>query len=245
MPIRINLLAEAQAAEEMRRRDPVKRALWIGGFLVALMLLWCLSLYLGVLQANSERTRSEKEWTQIEPDYIVVSNNIKRITALDSKLSALARLSTNRFLWGSTFNAFQQLTADLEKARLRDIYLARVRGEQIFVISNLPPVKVTNAPAPVVAGAPAPKAAKPPPPKQVSLERITIKIDARDYGNASLQNYLKYPSVLSAFPYFKEKMSSAGAQLKGYSPPSDTKDPGHPFVEFNVEMKLLETKRDE
>ena len=28
MPIRINLLAEAQAAEEMRRRDPVKRALW-------------------------------------------------------------------------------------------------------------------------------------------------------------------------------------------------------------------------
>jgi len=26
MPIRINLLAEAQAAEDLRRRDPVKRS---------------------------------------------------------------------------------------------------------------------------------------------------------------------------------------------------------------------------
>ena len=29
MAIRINLLAESQAAEEMRRKDPVKRAVWI------------------------------------------------------------------------------------------------------------------------------------------------------------------------------------------------------------------------
>ena len=39
MPIRINLLAEAQAAEEMRRKDPVKRAVWIGGFVIFLVLL--------------------------------------------------------------------------------------------------------------------------------------------------------------------------------------------------------------
>ena len=30
MPIRLNLLAEAQEAEEMRRQDPVKRALLVG-----------------------------------------------------------------------------------------------------------------------------------------------------------------------------------------------------------------------
>ena len=44
MPLRINLLAEAQAAEELRRRNPVKRALWIGGFIVALILLWSSTL---------------------------------------------------------------------------------------------------------------------------------------------------------------------------------------------------------
>ena len=37
---RINLLAEAQAAEELRRRDPVKRATWLGAFLVAAILAW-------------------------------------------------------------------------------------------------------------------------------------------------------------------------------------------------------------
>jgi len=40
MPIRLNLLAEAQAAEEARRRDPVKRAIWIGALLVSVVLVW-------------------------------------------------------------------------------------------------------------------------------------------------------------------------------------------------------------
>ena len=36
MPIRINLLAEAIADEDLRRRDPVKRAIYGGAFVVAL-----------------------------------------------------------------------------------------------------------------------------------------------------------------------------------------------------------------
>ena len=38
MPIRLNLLAEAQAAEELRRKDPVKRAILAGvGFVIAMV----------------------------------------------------------------------------------------------------------------------------------------------------------------------------------------------------------------
>ncbi|MFA6545335.1 MAG: hypothetical protein WCS99_13035, partial [Limisphaerales bacterium] len=40
MPIRLNLLAEEQYLAEVRRRDPVKRAAWMGGFFVLLMLFW-------------------------------------------------------------------------------------------------------------------------------------------------------------------------------------------------------------
>ena len=47
MPIRINLLAEEQYLVEMRRRDPVKRAAWLGGFVVFLALLWWGSLLYG------------------------------------------------------------------------------------------------------------------------------------------------------------------------------------------------------
>jgi len=48
MPIHINLLAEAQAAEELRRRDPVKRGIFLGASLVVLMLVWS-----GMIQINS------------------------------------------------------------------------------------------------------------------------------------------------------------------------------------------------
>ena len=54
MPIRINLLAEAQAAEEMRRKDPVKRAVWIGGFAVFVVLLCAATLQFKIIVAKSE-----------------------------------------------------------------------------------------------------------------------------------------------------------------------------------------------
>ena len=52
MPIRINLLAEAQALEDLRRRDPVKRASWAGLLLVLLVLVWISSLQLKAMIAR-------------------------------------------------------------------------------------------------------------------------------------------------------------------------------------------------
>jgi hypothetical protein len=54
MPIKINLLAEAQIAEDLRRSDPVKRAIFIGALLVALALVWSSSLQLEAMIAKSE-----------------------------------------------------------------------------------------------------------------------------------------------------------------------------------------------
>ena len=39
MPIRINYLAEEQAAEDLRRRDPVKRNVMGAGAVIGLMLM--------------------------------------------------------------------------------------------------------------------------------------------------------------------------------------------------------------
>ena len=54
MPIRINLLAEAQIAEDLRRRDPVKRAIFVGALLVVLALVWSSSLQLEVVFAKND-----------------------------------------------------------------------------------------------------------------------------------------------------------------------------------------------
>ena len=54
MPIRINLLAESQALEDMRRRDPVKRAIWVGVFLGLVILAWSSSLQLKAMVAKGK-----------------------------------------------------------------------------------------------------------------------------------------------------------------------------------------------
>ena len=57
MPIHLNLLAEAQAAEEERRRNPVKRAIWIAILFVVLILVWSSSLQLKAILIRSEVSR--------------------------------------------------------------------------------------------------------------------------------------------------------------------------------------------
>ena len=69
MPIRINLLAEAQALEEMRRKDPVKRAALAAGALVCLALVYSsyLQLRAGIARVLSGEPR--------EPLFAVQSSN--------------------------------------------------------------------------------------------------------------------------------------------------------------------------
>ncbi len=69
MPIKINLLAEAQHAEDLRRRDPVKRGIWISGFLVFLVLLYIAKLQLDVWQKQREYKQFEDRWHKMEPDF--------------------------------------------------------------------------------------------------------------------------------------------------------------------------------
>ena len=54
MPIRINLLAEQLEAEEARRRDPIKRALWMGGSFFVTLVLFSASLQYRLSSARNE-----------------------------------------------------------------------------------------------------------------------------------------------------------------------------------------------
>ena len=89
MPIRINLLAEAQAAEEMRRKDPVKRGIWIGSFCVAVVLLWILELQLDIGFSKSRYNAIEESWNGDKAKYDTVTNNMVKIAEANKKLAAL------------------------------------------------------------------------------------------------------------------------------------------------------------
>src|SRR6185295_3695795 len=105
MPIRINLLAEAQAAEEMRRKDPVKRSIWIGAFLVFVVLLVSVTLQFKIIQARSEVSAVQATWKSIEKPFQEVNDHRNRKIELEKRLAALDQFTTNRTLWATALDA--------------------------------------------------------------------------------------------------------------------------------------------
>ncbi len=226
MPIRINLLAEAQAAEDLRRRDPVKRSLWVAGFVVALTLLWCLAVQGRIMQANSGLKNNEARWSAIEKKHTIIMDDLKSAAEVGRKLSALDRLSTNRFLWGSALNALQQTVVD-------QIQTIRLKTVQTFTAIEAVPSKTTGT-------------RKAPAKPAEAIERIGITIEARDW-NPMDQHYNKYKDAIATFPFFQTNLAKADAlRLTSLSKPSfDPVDPARPFVMFTLEIQYPEIRRNE
>ena len=226
MPVSINLLAEAQAAEEQRRRDPVKRTIWVAGFAVSLVLLWSLSLQLRIIRSNSELKKQQGQWSAEEKKAGVTTEHLKRTAAIEQKLAALQRLSTNRFYYGSTLNALQQTVVD-------NIQAVRVKSEQSY--ANVEAVPAKTAAGKTVPGKPA-----------ASVEKVTLIVEAKDLNPSDL-NYNKYKEALTKFPYFQTNLLNADAlRLTALSKPAaDPGDPSRSYVMFTLEMQYPEISRNE
>src|SRR5262245_23545495 len=112
MAIRLNLLAEAQAAEEMRRKDPVKRVGFAAALLIALMLVWSSSLQLKAKIITRQVAHVDAQMSTISNEYRVVLDNQKKADEARRNVVALRQLTTNRFLGANLLNALQQTTVD-------------------------------------------------------------------------------------------------------------------------------------
>ncbi len=80
MPIRLNLLAEAQALEESRRRDPVKRAIWGAACLVLLLLAWAASLQFEAMMARMDLNRREARLASHTNAFRIVLDNQQKLS---------------------------------------------------------------------------------------------------------------------------------------------------------------------
>src|SRR5581483_549438 len=175
MPIRINLLAEAQAAEEMRRNDPVKRAIWIGAFCVAVVALWGFKVQMDISVAKTRYNALDAGWKGDEARYIAVTNSQARTAEIERKLAALDRLTTNRFLWAPVLNA-------LQKTALNEVAVTHFRGEQGYTTEEPHMNGKTYVPGEVT-------------------EHVKVSIEARD-NDPNDQGYNKYKETLNQSDYF-------------------------------------------
>ncbi len=221
MPIRINLLAEQQLAEEMRRRDPVKHGVWLGGFAVALVLIWSLGLWLKMLAAESEAKALDTRWRVMETTNSTVMTNLAKIRDIDAKLDSLTTLATNRIVWASMLNA-------LQFSMVEHIQATQVRTRQSYDVT--PEVKTKGT----VKGKPA-----------TSTEKISLLIEARDFGPPSGEQVDHFKRKLLEQPYFKACFTNENAlRLTSRSQPQpDPTDTTRTFVLFTLEGNFPEVTR--
>jgi hypothetical protein len=109
MPIHINLLNDALAEQDLRKKDPVKRTVFIGALVVALMMVWYSSSLLQHMVANNSLAQVQLESQNHTNDYNTAIANLRTLHAGESRLKALNDLTSARFLQGNLMNALQQL----------------------------------------------------------------------------------------------------------------------------------------
>jgi hypothetical protein len=222
MPIHINLLAEAQIAEDLRRRDPVKRAIFAGAFFVALALVWSSSLQLEAMIAKEDLTQVQTEIEAHTNEWQKVVADQKKVFEARAKLAALQQLSSARFLQGNFLNALQHLI-------FSGVQLTRVRVDQSYFSMAGSPSQTENNHT--IPGHPA-----------SATEKIVVSLDARD-SSATGDKYDKFKQALAGQDYFKAILSKTnGVQLTSLSPPQYGPD-GKQYVLFTLECDLPEIIR--
>ncbi len=223
MPIRINLLAEAQAAEDLRRRDPTKRAIFCGVLVVALVLVWWSWLQLRVMVANKDLSQVEGQIQSHTNAYQVVLVSQGKITKAKESLTALQKLTGCRFLQGDLLNALQHATVP-------GVQLMRLRVDQTCLATD-PTAAQTND-----------TIIKPGNPGNVT-EKIVVSLDARDFSSNPGDQVNKFKDAIADEPYFRAELDKTnGVRLTNLSPPQLGQD-GKPSVLFTLQCTYPDQTR--
>lgn len=221
MPIRINFLAEQLVAEDLKRRDPVKRLLWVAGVLVGLLVLWSAVLQVRLMAASAAVRDVESRFAQIRAQYQSVRTNHSLATNAQHKLSALDQLASERFLWATPLHALQYAMVD-------NVQLIQLRGNHSYNLME-GTASITNSSG-VVRGRPA-----------SARERIVLWIEARDYSDSPADTFRIFQEQLMNQPHFQTNLSRA--ELITRSPVQTEPGSARPFVTFTIECEYPERVR--
>jgi hypothetical protein len=222
MPIRINLLAEAKAEEEMRRHDPVKRVIFVGALCVALTLVWSSSLQLETMMAKSALSERQTEIAARTNEFQHVLLEQKKIGEAKQKLDALKKMTNSRFLQGNLLNALQQINAD-------GVRLTRLKVDQDYITKAGTASQTTSRG--VITGRPS-----------TVTEKIVVWLDALDFSANPGDQVNKFKEAVADQSYFRVMLNKTnGVQLVNLSAPEVVD--GKPCVFFSLKCNFPEYTR--
>jgi hypothetical protein len=225
MPIRLNLLAEAQASEEARRRDPVKRVMWIAALIVVAILGWGSSLQLKAMLIRSDVGRLEAQIGSHTNQYRLVRDNQGKTQEINQRLQALQQLSEVRLLNGTLLNALQQTTVN-------DVQLLRLRLEQAYTLFEGTKAR-TNDDNVLIPGKPA-----------TATEKTLLTLEGADSSPNAGDGLNRYKDALAANAYLKQVLvKTNGISLKSLAPPQISPLTGKRSVIFTLECRYPDKTR--
>ena len=208
----------------MRRRDPVKRAVWVSVFIVCLMVAWWTSLWAKSIWSRTELSHLEKQLTARTNEFAQVLENQRKLTETIGKLSALQTMATNRLLFGTLLNSLQQTTAD-------DVQLLRLRADQTYFYNEEVKAKAASGNERYSPGRPA-----------SVTEKIVVTLDARDSGPNPGDQVNKFKRAIGENAYFRSMLGGSNdVRLASLSPPQFVD--GKPSVQFTLECRFPERTR--
>jgi hypothetical protein len=220
MPIRINLLAEAQELEELRRRDPVKRVILAGIVCVCLILGWSSSLMVKTMIMKNDVSRLEGNLNSRTNAYSQILESQKKLVEDAQRLEALQELATNRFLVGTLLDT-------LEKSTVDNVQLLRLKLDQTYTLTDDKKGKEHSA------------TNKPP----AAIEKILLTLNAKDHSPNPSDAVGKFQDVLTRSPYFQAALGkNGGFRLTTLGSPQADPD-GKAFVLFTLEARFPDRTR--
>ncbi len=224
MPIRLNLLAEAQTVEEQRRKDPVKRAIWAAVLLIAAVLAWASSLQLKAIVSNNVLGDITSQMNACTNEYKQVVEMQKKTSDMTQKLIALQSLTTNRFLNGTLLNALQQTTVE-------NVQFVHLRLNQTYQLAEETKPKTNSGN--VVPGSPA-----------KVTEKLVLTLDGADSSPNPGEQVARMKDTISSYTYFQENLDNTNPVLwKNSSSPQISPDTGKAIVTFTLECRYSEKTR--
>lgn len=217
MPIRINLLAEAQAVEEIRRRDPVKRSIYVAVCLIIMVLVWISSLQVKIMADDSRLGNLQSRLSSKTNEYNQILNNKQKLGEVNDKLAALNKLAAERFLQATLLDSLLHSTVD-------GIQITHLRTDLSY--DSIAEIKAYEDHGRTIPGKPA-----------AATEKKKLVLDAKDTSaNPGDEQINKFKETLAATPYFQaQQISTNNILLKNLSTPQLDNDTGKPYVLFSLE----------